>query len=55
MSISEGRGQGADHHVGGTEEAVVCPLAGIHQRAVSISRITEEGTGIAGADPVWDV
>ena len=28
MRISEGRGQGTDYHVGGTEEAVVCPFAG---------------------------
>ena len=34
MRIPEGSGQGADYHVGGTEEAVVCPLAGIHRQAV---------------------
>ena len=28
VRISEGRGQGTDYHVGGTEEAVVCPFAG---------------------------
>lgn len=43
------------YHAGYSEEVVLYPLGGIHQRALWTSRLTEEGAGLAKVGPEWDV